>query len=61
VGASGGRGGEGGADPSPIGRVATVDQVAAAAVFLASEEAAAITGVLLRIDGGRSLRPSDPN
>ncbi|MCI0815817.1 MAG: SDR family oxidoreductase [Chloroflexi bacterium] len=60
VGASGGRGGDGGGDPSPIGQVATLDQVAAAAVFLASEEAAAITGVLLRIDGGRSLRTSDP-
>ncbi|MCH7608624.1 MAG: SDR family oxidoreductase [Chloroflexi bacterium] len=59
VGASG-RGGDGGGDPSPIGQVATLDQVAAAAVFLASEEAAAITGVLLRIDGGRSLRTSDP-
>ena len=55
-----GRGAEGAADPSPIGKVATLDQVAAAAVFLASEEAAAITGALLRIDGGRSLRTSDP-
>ena len=55
-----GRVAEGGEDPSPIGKVATPEQVAAAAVFLASEEAAAITGVLLRIDGGRSLRTSDP-
>ncbi len=45
---------------SPIGKVPTPDQVAAAAVFLASEDAGAITGILLRIDGGRSLRGGEP-
>jgi NAD(P)-dependent dehydrogenase (short-subunit alcohol dehydrogenase family) len=36
----------------PLGRIATVDDVAAAALFLASDEAAFITGVALPIDGG---------
>ncbi len=45
---------------SPIGRVPTPDQVAAAAAFLASDDAGAITGILLRIDGGRSLRVGEP-
>ena len=46
---------------SPIGKVPTPDQVAAAAAFLASEDAGAITGILLRIDGGRSLRGGEPS
>ena len=45
---------------SPIGQVPTPDQVAAAAAFLASDDAGAITGILLRIDGGRSLRGGEP-
>ena len=45
---------------SPIGKVPTPEEVGAAAVFLASDEAGAITGILLRIDGGRSLRGGDP-
>ena len=45
---------------SPIGKVPTPDQVAAAAAFLASDDAGAITGILLRIDGGRSLRGGEP-
>lgn len=36
----------------PLGRIGTVDDVAAAALFLASDEAAFITGVALPIDGG---------
>lgn len=36
----------------PLGRLAEVDDVAAAALFLASAEAAFITGVALPIDGG---------
>jgi NAD(P)-dependent dehydrogenase (short-subunit alcohol dehydrogenase family) len=36
----------------PIGRLATVDDVAAAVVFLASPAASIMTGASLRIDGG---------
>lgn len=39
----------------PLGRFATPADVANAACFLASEEAAFITGVELPVDGGRSL------
>lgn len=38
----------------PIGRMGTAWDVAAAAVFLASDEAAFITGVCLPVDGGQS-------
>ncbi len=40
----------------PLGRMGTAWDVAAAAVFLASEEANYITGVLLAVDGGLSAR-----
>lgn len=36
----------------PLGRVGSIDDVAKAAVFLASDDAAWITGVLLPVDGG---------
>jgi NAD(P)-dependent dehydrogenase (short-subunit alcohol dehydrogenase family) len=36
----------------PLGRVGTPDDVASAALFLASDEAAWITGTVLRVDGG---------
>ena len=36
----------------PLGRVGEVDDVACAAVFLASDEAKWITGAVLRVDGG---------
>ncbi|HKP47261.1 MAG TPA: SDR family oxidoreductase, partial [Pyrinomonadaceae bacterium] len=41
----------------PMRRLATADEIAAAAVFLASERASYITGVTLQVDGGwvRSL------
>lgn len=39
----------------PIGRLATPDEVAAAVTFLASAEAAAITGVVLPVDGGLAM------
>jgi NAD(P)-dependent dehydrogenase (short-subunit alcohol dehydrogenase family) len=39
----------------PLGRLATADDVARAAVFLASDDAAFITGVALPVDGGRHL------
>jgi NAD(P)-dependent dehydrogenase (short-subunit alcohol dehydrogenase family) len=36
----------------PLGRLATVDEVAAAAVYAASPAAGSLTGCSLRIDGG---------
>jgi NAD(P)-dependent dehydrogenase (short-subunit alcohol dehydrogenase family) len=36
----------------PLGRVGAIDDVASAAVFLASDDAAWITGAVLRVDGG---------
>ncbi len=41
---------------SPLGRMVTIDEVAAAALFLCSDASAAITGVTLVIDGGLWLR-----
>ncbi len=40
----------------PLGRMATIEEVATAAVFLCSDAAAFITGVTLVIDGGLWLR-----
>lgn len=40
----------------PLGRQGTAWDVAAAALFLASDEAGFITGVLLPVDGGQSAR-----
>ena len=40
----------------PLGRQGTAWDVAAAALFLASDEAAFITGVMLPVDGGQSAR-----
>ena len=39
----------------PLGRFSTPDDLAAAALFLASDEAAMITGVALEVDGGRCI------
>jgi 3-oxoacyl-[acyl-carrier protein] reductase len=39
----------------PLGRLSTPADIAAAAVFLASEEASFVTGVALEIDGGRCV------
>lgn len=39
----------------PLGRLAVGADIAAAAVFLASEEASFITGVVLPVDGGRMV------
>jgi 2,4-dienoyl-CoA reductase [(3E)-enoyl-CoA-producing], peroxisomal len=43
-------------DHCPLGRLATIEEVASAAVFLCSEASAFITGVTLVIDGGLWLR-----
>ena len=40
----------------PLGRVGEVDDVARAAVFLASDEAKWITGAVLRVDGGMVIQ-----
>ena len=37
-----------------LGRVGSVDEVAKAIIFLASDDSSFITGVTLAIDGGRS-------
>ncbi len=39
----------------PLGRLSTPDDVAAAALYLASDEASMLTGVLLEVDGGRCI------
>ena len=44
----------------PIGRIADPREVAAAAVFLASDAASFITGATLNVDGGISARLHDP-
>lgn len=42
-------------DNTPLGRMGVPEDIAGATVFLASEEAAFVTGQTLRIDGGLSL------
>jgi NAD(P)-dependent dehydrogenase (short-subunit alcohol dehydrogenase family) len=44
----------------PMGRIGTPEEVAAAAVWLASEGAAFVTGAELAVDGGVSRRLHDP-
>lgn len=39
----------------PLGRLSTPEDLANAALFLASDEAAFITGVILEVDGGRTI------
>ena len=39
----------------PLGRMSTPQDVANAALFLASDEAGYLTGVVLEVDGGRSI------
>lgn len=41
---------------TPLGRSGTADEVAACALFLASEEASYVTGAMLVVDGGNSLQ-----
>ena len=39
----------------PLGRLSQPEDIAAAALFLASDEAAFITGIELPVDGGRTV------
>jgi len=39
----------------PLGRLGTADEVAAACVFLASDQAGYITGQVLCVDGGLAM------
>ena len=41
---------------TPMGRLATPEEVAAAIAYLASDDASYITGIALPVDGGRSGR-----
>lgn len=43
------------AETIPLGRLAEPDDIANAAVFLASDEASMITGTALEVDGGRDI------
>ena len=40
----------------PMGRLGTTDEIASAAVFLASDESSFITGIDLPVDGGTVSR-----
>ena len=39
----------------PLGRLSTPADIAAAALFLSSDEANFVTGVILEVDGGRCI------
>ena len=39
----------------PLGRLAKPEEVAYAALYLASDESSMVTGVALNVDGGRSI------
>lgn len=42
-------------DRQPVGRLGTVEEMAAAAIYLASDDSAFMTGQLLVVDGGQTL------
>jgi meso-butanediol dehydrogenase/(S,S)-butanediol dehydrogenase/diacetyl reductase len=48
-------------DRIPMGRAATPDEIAGVIVFLASEDAAFVNGVVLPVDGGLSASNGAPN
>jgi len=39
----------------PLGRLTTPDDIAGAALYLASDAASAVTGVAFEVDGGRGI------
>ena len=39
----------------PLGRLGTVGEMAAAAIYLASDESAFATGTVMVVDGGQTL------
>ncbi len=49
------------ADMQPLGRLAVPAEIAAMAVFLASSEAAFMTGAAIQVDGGIAARLHDPH
>jgi NAD(P)-dependent dehydrogenase (short-subunit alcohol dehydrogenase family) len=43
---------------SPLGRMSEADEIAKAALYLASDDAANVTGIEITVDGGMTSAPS---
>jgi len=43
------------AGASPLGRIASPEEIARAVVFLASEDASFVTGAILPVEGGATI------